>query len=283
MMKKKNFSISEAFVIAASPALIYLFVYAFERGYCSYFNLPYSIISIDISNLMVVGSVISGTLFTLFLIFSALPARGTRIIYRAMLFPSIFGYAAYAVIKSDAHIGIKIFFIIPFLLFFSSELIIPLFKYNGSWIDRWEKGIEISDQNETPVIQNSIVGRMIRQLINEGFNAKWIPRIYWIIFGGLLISYYSGMIYGKTQIEFIVEKNNPNVIYLRKWGDHLVGMKFDKDKNKLLNEINLLPIKSEESFKFENIRVDNLTPFDTQTLNKSGTKKIEIDSTLNKN
>lgn len=282
-MENKKFSFSDGLIIAATPALIYIFVYAFERGYCSYFNLPKGIIDINISNLLVVGGQITGTLITLFLVFSALPAKGTKIIYRTLLFSSIFGTVAFILFHSEAHFLIKTLFIIIFFVFFLSELVIPLFKYRGSWIDRWEKGLEESDKRETPIVQKSIVGRMIQKLIQEGFNAKWIMRIYWIIFGGLFISYYSGVLNAKTQNEFLVEVNKPNVIYLRKWADHLVGIKFDKDSNALTNQVYLLPIKTDKLIKIINIQIDKIKPFDDLNEKDSVTNKIEADSTVIKN
>ena len=107
-MANKKISFSEGLIIAATPALIYLFVYAFERGYCSHFKLPNSIISIGISNLLVVGGHIFVIISTLILIFAALPSREIKIIYRAILFPASFGICAFILLKSDIHFGIKI-------------------------------------------------------------------------------------------------------------------------------------------------------------------------------
>ena len=269
-MKDNHIKITEGLAIASLPVAAYFLSYVFELGYCRFYNIPSLYIDISIINIVSTIIAVLSTYALFFFLFNSLVHPFFENVHRSIKWSLrkisfiIFVSVGFAIISNWS-------------LSESLQLVLPV------------AGIVIFLEFGFPLLTQSKTHGYIKKLeaqkeldfkhddILDKFIKKYGPMLFSIFFVFYILSmatYFAGGIKARFQTEHLVSINSPNIVYLRKYGQYLIGSKFDRNKKMLLNEL-VVEVIGTQKVKLENL--GQLVPFEEKKpnnkLNQTGTKE----------
>jgi len=274
---KNNYpKVTEGLLIASLPIVAYFLAYVFERGYCSYFNIPPIFIHISIFNVASEAITVIGTYAVLFFLFDSFVypffskfdrALRWSLINTAVILFIMVGYAIVANLSIE-HI---LMFFLPFIcaiLFF--EFILPLITQKNipGYVNKIKAQKKINFEDDT---------------FMDKIALKIGPSLFLMIYIFILTSeafYFAGGIKAKYKTVFLTSTKTPDVVYLEKGDNFLIGCKFDRNTNTLTNPLVIEPL-NKNSVSFE--KLGRLKPFRTRKVHKSLNRDNKKEVSSNEN
>ncbi|UCE65875.1 MAG: hypothetical protein JSU85_13605 [Candidatus Zixiibacteriota bacterium] len=230
---KEHKWISEGLLIVAIPALIYYISFGFEMGYCSYFRIPYAVISIDINSIFPTIVVIAFSIIIplYFYIYrkSSVP-RKINFSQRIIIILTVISIALLIVVfkikigfvKSIA-LGVMGIFILTIILFLSN---IESIKRDEYWF---------------------------KLLI-------WIPAIILSIFSVFEFGNAYGSHNARSKKSFYIYEVNPEIAVLRIYNDRLICAEFDRVNKTVDSAILIINISSNSPVRLHEEEIGPLKP-----------------------
>ncbi len=257
-MKPQAFRFSEGLILAAIPAIAYLFAFAYETGYASYFRLPVEFIEIDLRSILIVAAGLYAFLYTILMLSRILPMRSTIVILRSFLTPIVFGLIFWALLRANIGVSWKIISFTVFFFFVWSNLLNPIKKYKGSIIDRWDAENQRDEEAASRQLEGSFLGTGLSKLVNLGIDPIVLRNVYLFLIIGLGVCNQAGYIRASIQKSFLRPSAQKELIILRRWGNYFVAASYDTVQQQTKTDFHLISFSSKNSLSFSSIYVKDI-------------------------
>jgi len=214
---------SEVIFIALLTAISYWFAFLYEVGYLGAFGISPQLIQVKMETILISGFAISGSMFSLFLWANlaaffwpnqpVLKVKAFRI--GLILLLPVWDLINYGIREES-----WIIFVIALGAILVFEFIWPLVIFRGkkSLIGKFT-----ADENaEASTRERSLVGRVAALLGPTMYTVLFV-----IIMSSMLV-HYAGRADAKTQEEYMVRIDQPNIAIIRIYPDVIIGMYFDR-------------------------------------------------------
>jgi len=227
--------LSEALLATLLPIYGYFLTYRYEQGYCSNFDIPDTLIKIDLFDMIkVIGKLIPLILFLYFFFeisYSPKPSKNplVRSINRLFL-PILFIFVS--LITLNFSLQALIIFLIIILFFIFAEFILPLISARK--VKGYKKKLEYQEDIEKK--QEWLVTKFLKQLSFPAY------LILFLSFFSLLFIDSVGSIKAKNQKSFLIIKSKPELVILRKYSDILICTTFNRKNKEVHNNFYLKSI-----------------------------------------
>ncbi|HKK45796.1 MAG TPA: hypothetical protein VJ964_09755 [Balneolaceae bacterium] len=246
-MSKQKFGLTEGLLIAGVPAVGYWLAFLYQLGYCTYFNIPTSLIEISLLNVLIAIIGLVGFLAIInlygepfFWLYKGLPEVIRPAIVKIGA-PLIFmcGYA-YVTRLSGKPFYVAISIVVIPLLFV--EFILPLFT------QRKTKGYlaKLKAQKKIDYEYDTMMDTLAKNAGKERF------LLFILLFAISFITFFAGGYKAKTKTEFIVLTQPVKSIVLKSYDNNFVTAKFDRDSNTVTAKYTLVPI-DKSNFEMDEI------------------------------
>lgn len=216
-------SISEGMIIALSSVVAYLLAFYYEKGYASVFKIPTSLISINLTSVLIFGAVLIN------IIIFVLPYANLLLMLTVHRVNPVIQRAINLIIILFLIVMVQIYFfgfsnwknwsyllvILVVSLFF--QFVFPLISQSGkTYVEKLEAQEETERQftDSNVLVQNKF-----------GNNTLWIIVF---VFAGIYIALSAGMAEAIKQEEFLVTNTTPELVVLRIYGDNIIGVPFNR-------------------------------------------------------
>lgn len=252
--------LTDGVLIALATAFVYLATFVYELGYCVHFGIPFSLISLNTSTILVAAAAIGSTFISManLLGFTTPLFRKSKKLDGSS-FWGFLGITLVAVIffakaydlswKNIAYIlgGLLAIAAAIFLLALFTAIIF-------SFVEKFRK-----PKISTVVSKDSSEEFSI---MPDDFLRNWLPpkfvRVIFFLGGALLAAYSIGNGNATTQNKFLLLKDTPNFAVLRIYGDLLILASFEKASKEVSNELSLIWISEKKQIGFINQEVGPL-------------------------
>jgi len=251
--------ITEGIVIALIPFLGYLFTFAFESGYATFFNFPKEFINIGLPQVVITISILYTTAVLLFFGIEFLSfvffKNEPSLYHNIVSFLPLFGYSIGYFIISGWSAAIP-FIILIFILGFSS-FIAPLITESDK--KDYESKLQAFDKSDWEFREDRGVlsVRLIRMIGHR--NIMLIINLF-ICFG---LTQTLGGVLASRQIRFFVIPSKPEKVILKIYGENLICAEFNRKTKNLKSEISIY--KSVDP-QVQNLKFEILGPLKVQKL-----------------
>lgn len=214
---------SEVIFIALLTAISYWFAFLYEVGYLGAFGISPQLIQVKMELVLISGFAVSGSMLILFLVGNlvsffwpsqpVLKKKAFRI--GLMLLLPVWDIINYGIRKDS-----WIFFVIVLGAILIFEFIWPLVKFRGkkSLIEKFTA----DESAETNIAVRSLVDRIAALLGSTGYT------VLFVIMVSSFLVHYAGRADAKTQEEYMVRIDQPNIAIIRIYPDVIIGMYFDR-------------------------------------------------------
>lgn len=215
--------ISEGIILALSSAGAYLFAFYYEKGYASVFKIPTSLISINLTSVLIFGAIFIGVILAVLpyanFLLSITVGRTHPAIQRAII-PVILVFIFLAIQIylfgfSNWQNWIVVLVIFVILLFL--QFVFPLLTQRGK---TYAEKLEAQENTDRQVVDTYA-------LIQRRFGNESLLIILFFL-GGMFTSLSAGMAEAIRQEEFLVTNTTPELVVLRIYGDNLICVPFDR-------------------------------------------------------
>lgn len=223
--ESKKININEAIIITYLSGLIYLAAYFYERGYCLRFNIPFHLISPNLSTILNFGSYIIMIFFYFFIyrvddIFDTSNNSSSVILSLVLIAFTIIAFSYQRLILWSLLV-----LVVTFFLVFIFRKKINKIKINIPYtINRYK-------------FASSIVFAMLV----------------------ILSSHLMGNGASVEQVEYTTIKNYKNVVVLRQYGDLLICAEFNPETKNVKEELLLINISNQDSLILKTSKVGPLS------------------------
>lgn len=248
-MEKQNIGLTEGIIIATIPAIGYWIAFLFEYGYCNYFNIPLTFMEISIQNIMIAIIGLLGLLaiilnFAIYfhMLFHWLP-RTIKFSLLRIFTMTAFTYGFFLFNKhlfSQVVLITSIMFI--FLLFL--EFVLPLISQNKT------KGYleKMKAQHKLDFETNTLINVTAEKI---GYNKS---ALIFLVFYLSFLAYFAGSYNAKYQNEFLILKDEKELVVLKTYSKFFLAAKFDRKTKTIFTEYKLILVDTQLGiFKFERI------------------------------
>lgn len=201
--------LSDALIISALTGLAYVMVYAFEYGYCHYFRIPPELITVSLTNLVVVASIV---------IFCT--GYGAPFLFHVLrldnisTFSLLFVESVVLVVAFGASLWVLPCSPLPDWLFMAVKV---------AWPVLWVVALALlwSLRRRRPVKQDAWPRR--GWMVTTPLEARFLLTATFILFFALLVcAYVSGMYRAALRNEFIMTTESKQRVVLAIYGDQAV-------------------------------------------------------------
>lgn len=249
--------LTDGIVLAGASAFVYLATFLYEYGYCSHFGIPATLISPNLTTVLVGAAALGGVFVSSFYylgltapLFAA--ARDPRRRPYRHVFALAATLAAAAIlliaIYGFSWSGIILFAVV--VAFFALIAILQPILSNRSLPveERFARDADLQDKD--PFLFTSLLEVWFgRRLVSLGVLAV----------GMLGLAYLVGHGEATRKERFLTLKAEPDLVVLRNYGELLVTARFSREKRQLLNELKLIWLSEKKQADFRNEFVGPLT------------------------
>lgn len=255
--------IKDTFIIAGTPIIAYILVYAYESGYFKHFNLPLELINYSISEILIVSALILAMLFSLSFVFDFLESFANTILSRKairLLVPSEF-YAislviVYIPLKEYLIACLAVLILINLLVFIPPLFVKEKFSYWIKFRLFYNRGLfDSGNVNTEPISSLDKVRRII-------------PSETWFI---IITFCYMFLIinalgYRNAQIKekYFINKSGEVIVYLQK--DFVISKKVDFSTNIMNEGFMFYPLSDELLYEFDYKEIGRLITSKKQSI-----------------
>lgn len=261
--RKLSVGISEAILVALTSAFSYLVAFQYEKGFASYFRIPYQLISVDLSRVLLIGLTLFAILIFAFpilnllvVVFSNIMSPVIKRLLRPYLF-IIFIIITYIYLYKFTGFHrwgwILIFLVIMIFLDFVLPLITQRTK--GSYIDK----LQAQDALESSIMN-------IPAFIRTRYGSEIVLLIAACLIG-ISLSYSAGYAEAVSEDIFLVTNTNPELVVLRKYEDKLICAPLNRTDKTSLPSFTILDLSSQGvSFSLERLGPLSLDDSDLKSI-----------------
>jgi len=249
---RKNW-ISEGVIIASVPFLGYLFTFAYESGYASFFNFPKEYINIGLPQIISTAIILYTITAVLFFPIEGLSFiffKNKRSMYQSIIkFLPLFGFSVGNFIVYGWIRALP--FIILFVILGFSEFIFPLVTQR----DKKDYDSKLQAYDEADWKFREERGALSTRLLRI-FGHKNIMLII-NLFLCVNLTQMAGEISASKKMQFFVIPSSPEKVILRIYGDNLVCAEFDRKTSSLKREISIYKLTDPQA---QNLKFEALGP-----------------------
>lgn len=251
--EKKSSRISEGIVLALASAGAYLFAFYYEKGFASVFKIPTSLISVNLSSVLLFGAIFIGVIMAILpainLILSITIGQTHPTIQRAVIPVIIF--LAFLLIQiylfglANWKNWIYIFVMLIMLLFF--QFVFPLITQKGK---TYIAKLEAQENTDRQVIDTY-------DLLQRKFGNEALHLIF-IFLAGLVVAMNAGISEAIRQDEFLVTNTTPELVVLRVYSENLIGVPFDRTTGEIEQSFHVIKNSGEHGLVLTLEKLGNL-------------------------
>ena len=237
----KRSIISEGFIIAFIPIAAYVIAFIYEHGYTSYFGIPWELINISLTNVLILAAAllfISLFLFQIIVLINTMLSLWNNVLIRwlknhLMLFMS---FLILIIIARDWKLTCFLLAFL-FLIFIIPDIILPIFPWDKSTYFQRLCALEKKELEEKK--KKSITLDLAEYLGRETI-------LFYILFCFIAISAHAlGGVNAQKQGSFFILKEPSEKVVLRIYGDNLICNTFTRGTNILKRELLIKKIGSD--------------------------------------
>ncbi|RJP50866.1 MAG: hypothetical protein C4557_08850 [Anaerolineaceae bacterium] len=222
-IKSDNPRISEGIILALSSAGAYLFAFFYERGFASIFKIPTSLITIDLTTVLIFGVIFIGVILLISpfinLLLSLTVGKIHPSIQKAAI-PIIFIFIVLLIqiiLFGFSNWKNWFFLLVYFVAFSFLQFVFPLITQRGKkYADKLEA------QNNADMQHVDIPALMQRKFGNDSL------LIVLVFIFGMVTALSAGAAEATKQEEFLVTNTTPELVVLRIYGDNLICVPFNR-------------------------------------------------------
>jgi hypothetical protein len=249
--------ITEGIVIAVTPLVAYMLTFGYEAGFASVYRIPISLISLDLTNVLI-------AMFTLWAILG-------------YFFPYTDLY--YMLIGSKTNSVIfRSLIIIAMTL---AVLLIPFTLHGTRWKEAILFVIFLAALIWFEVIQPLIIQRIIVPLIKQFYvlspeqqpkpflddlTRRLVISISFFLTFMSLVSFSAGRAWAFRQTEFLIAINSPECVVLRNYGGNLICAAFDRQTREVTEEFRILNMSNNNDLV---LRLEEIGPLQSKIASTS--------------
>ncbi|HUT32950.1 MAG TPA: hypothetical protein VNE39_05695 [Planctomycetota bacterium] len=249
---RPHFLATDALVLATCTALAYIFAFAYEAGYCSFYGIPASFVTIDLTVMLMVAGALVALLVALFGVANGLYmafARRSLWIRNAMFKVGIFFtlFVGYLVTYKGHWKGWLPWFLAATIIALV-EFAVPILTQRGkaTYAEKLEAAAEAE---ATPGGPPTLFDRLRRHIGQSALN---------VIVAGILtlnLCRGAGEASAMQQENFLVVNTSPETVVLRVYGGTLICAEFDRAEKRVKKHFILLQAASqlERTFQLESV------------------------------
>lgn len=207
--------VNSAVMVALVSAFSYIAAYQYEKGFCGYFGIPNSLIVVDLTTVVAWAA----SLLFITLIFlgvaNALPSKVRSILWELRWSYSLFVLVCLLLLRPS---GVALYFFLGLLALFSFlEFVVPLITQKAV------KGYlaKLKAQEDVAYQGSEVYERVARVLVRNA-GPRGAMALWWMGFAALFLAHFAGMARARTQNEFIVIPESPELVVLRVYNETLV-------------------------------------------------------------
>ncbi len=255
--KKEDFKtylsyFSEGLTIVFLTAFLYILCYFYELGYCFFYDIPNSLISIEIRSLLYTAVLLLGILmlllpvFAIYFIFREFVFNKASSFHRKifLLWLCAIMFGLYTILTTTHFRGIFVVIIIFLLAWFFDLFLLPrlhIFLQNKTLIYRRYRNLE------------NFLTAHVEHYPND-FSIGCPPRYHrWIYLGCTVFlitwcMFLYGYMNGPNDKYYVLENCNKKWIVLRIYGEKVVCAEYDQDKKIIYRRMKVLKIEDTGEF-----------------------------------
>jgi len=261
-LEERHIKITESLFIASIPISAYFLAYIFERGYCRFYKIPPIYIDISLMNIIATFVALVSTYALLFFFFNSVIYPAFSKIHRSIRFSVI-----KVTLVAFSLIGLGIVF--NWSLETSLKIILPIIGF----LVFLEFGFPLITQRKTAGYINKVDAQKEVDFRDEHYIDKFIQHYGFSIFSILYIfyiismaTYIAGGYNARFKTEHIISTDEPNKVYLRRYGEYSVSNIFDRENNQLSNHY---VIEKNDNLSIKVEKIGQLKPHKSESLTKS--------------
>jgi hypothetical protein len=254
---------SESLLLGAIPFVGSLIAFAFESGYLSFYDVPSSLIQLDLVRVITASAVVTlfALVFGILMKFISLVVNGDNPVRKALVRP-----------LSAALVFLPLVFFVPkiasmwwllgifFLVMATLELVPPLIKKEPgkSYLERLETQLSQDKEREDSLrVDTSPAGKIDRNFVTP----------LGMAFFGLLIVFSMGRYQAQTKDSYFVQKENPGLLFVASFGEVLVFKSFDQSTKRITRELRVLKLHEGTPVVLERLKTGVLEAYDPKSGN----------------
>ena len=215
--------ISEGIILALSSAGAYLSAFFYEKGYASKFKIPTSLISINLTSVLIFGAIFIGVILAVLpflnLLLSLILGRTHPAIQRAAIpIILIFVFLLIQIYLFGFSNWKDWFFLLALFVAYSFlQFVFPLITQRGKkYVDK----LDAQNNADMQLVDTSAL--MQRKFGNDSL------LIIVVFLIGMVTALSAGVAEATRQEEFLVTNTTPELVILRIYGDNLICVPFNR-------------------------------------------------------
>lgn len=244
---------TEGAFLAAIPFVGSLIALEYEEGYLSFFDVPTSVIQLDLIRIISISIVLAFMFFGLLLLLDLIVAvvDSKHPIRQALLTPLLFALILGIVLTLSSAPATKWWSLaIVVIVAGATEFVPPLFKKEAgtTYLERLSKSL--SEETQRMRAQSASTNKLTygRQLTN--FVA--------LTLFCMMIVFTLGHKEAENKSDYWVMANDPAKLFVRKYGDLLVFKSFDPQSKQVGSELSLLKLSDSRPIILKKIHTEKL-------------------------
>lgn len=240
--------LTDAIIIAAVPGLGYAYAFLYEAGYCDYYNIPFQLISISLSHVLIASSVLLGAIILIWPILDTVfvpylmkgsPTFLKKKIKRVIVMVFLLCFIPFFT-HADKKLWIPVISILAFYAF--GEFIWPLITQRG--IKGYEAKLAAQENLELKVIT-------VTDLMAQKAGKSYLL-IVLILFGLGWLAFNAGLDKARRQEEFLVARfMDKDMAVLRIYDTHLIAAAFDSKTKEVERTFHVIRLETKETIAIE--------------------------------
>lgn len=260
--------LTETLIISSLPVIAYAITVAYEAGYIIYFNIPIEIISVSTTNIFISISFVISILFIilyyaqgLFLFFGKtipIPESLKKVIiyqlgpFYLISIVSLLAFGLKQWKEYAVFIGMSFIFTLIYLL-------PPLFRDNKEI--NYIESLNSSFEHEEEKFQGS--PNLMQNILNShGIKFQNLSISFFMVFLSIYSAYGLGKKEAIEQEYFYINKNNPEIAYLRFYNDKIISVEYSSSANNRIASIFFEKSPPDEKIQLERRKIGKLKPQD---------------------
>jgi hypothetical protein len=216
--------LTDSVILAAIPAAGYWSAYLYERGYCSYFQIPATLIEVSLNSVLSSTLYLVGCLAVLMLVVDIIRRMmdGVSDTIKFTAYKLIFVYfliGGMAVVSNISETTVRLALLLTAGPIVWMDIIWPL------WTQRKTKGLanKVAAAKENYHKFDSILDIALKLI--GSVPAVILAALYFVS----LLSFFMGGFNAKTESEFLVSSAFEDRVLIRHYGASWIAMKYDVD------------------------------------------------------
>jgi len=258
-LRIREIEISEAVLIATTPFFAYVLCYLFEIGYCNYFELPASLIEINIFTvlntlaiLLLIGILIRLLFWGLSELFE--PAVGFLPLIGKIIGVFIITYIVLSIILGDPK---ELF--VALIILFGGTIIFIFLIYLLYKIRRKTYNAQKGDGKRKLPKDEEIKIKTLLKIKIIPFKIS-LSKLILILLLSLGLSYATGYGCAKRRSSFTVINTEPEKVVLRIYGGKVICAEYDRENKVLKKRFFALYLTENRDINFEQKDIGPLNP-----------------------